>query len=78
MPTEYHEQQEYFNQIPTHRLHQYAEKWVIARNGEIVASDQDLNTMTGKYFRDAGDVAVYITRIGGEPEDFIGSPIEED
>jgi hypothetical protein len=75
---EYSEQKEAFEAIPAHRLSRYADMWVIARNGEIVASNSDLNKMTAQYFRRAGDIAVYITRIGGEPEDYIDSPIEED
>jgi hypothetical protein len=75
---EYEEQKEAFEIIPVATLNRYAGLWVIARNGEIVASDSDLNKMTAQYFRRAGDIAVYITRIGGESEDYIGSPIEED
>jgi hypothetical protein len=76
---EYNAQKAAFEAIPASKLSRYADMWVISLNGEIVANNMDLNRMTAQYFRRAGDIAVYITRIGGaHEEDYIDSPIEED
>ena len=72
---EYQEQKEAFEKIPPLLLRQYLGQFVIAYNGRILDSDNDLTTLTRRFFsgRDR-DTPVYIAPVGIEEEESIDTP----
>lgn len=63
-----------FDLIPPNQLTQYEGVFVASRNGQIVDSDAALERLTERFFNRFGDVPVYMTRIGSEPEIQIDTP----
>ena len=61
---EFEEQKAAFKNIPSECFEPYRGRFVATRNGEIVDSDDDLTALTRRFFREHGDVPVYITRVG--------------
>lgn len=65
----FREQREAFLAIPPLLLAPYQGQFVVSRNGEILDSDNDLPTLTKRFFGQRGDIQVYITQV---------EPIEEE
>lgn len=63
-----------FDMIPRGQLTQYEGRFVASRGGQIVDSDTALERLTERFFGRFGDVPVYMTRIGQEPDIRIDTP----
>ena len=61
---EFQEQKEAFNRIPPSALLEYRGRFIASRNGQIVDSDSNLAALTRRFFREHGDVPVFITKVG--------------
>jgi hypothetical protein len=72
---EFQRQKEAFNNIPPAILEPYQGRFVAVRNGEIVDSDIDLATLTGRFFHQYGDVPVFITKVGESIQVTIHTPL---
>ena len=62
--TEFDQQKQAFQRIPVEELERYKNQFVVSLNGRVVDHDEDLSTLTNRFFAGSGDIAVYITRIG--------------
>ena len=71
---EFQEQKEAFNRIPPSALVEYRGRFIASRNGEIVDSDSNLAALTRRFFREHGDVAVFVTRVGEPIQVTIATP----
>jgi hypothetical protein len=74
---EFNEQKRLFETIPPLLLEQYRGQFVASRDGMVVDSDDDFVTLTHRFFQDAGDVPVYITKIGHDDGIFIETPFSD-
>lgn len=66
-----------FGMIPKDRLTQYEGMFVASKDGNVVDSDANLEALTDRFFTKFGDVPVYMTRIGREPEVRVDTPFFE-
>lgn len=72
---EYQEQKEAFEKIPPLLLREYLGQFVIVHNGKILDSDNDLTTLTRRFFIGRNrDKPVYIAPVGIEEEESIETP----
>jgi hypothetical protein len=71
---EFWQQKQAFLALPSAMLAAYTGEFVIVRNGQILDHDRSLPALTSRFFRQVGDMAVYISRIGGESELRIDTP----
>jgi len=71
---EFQEQKEAFQQIPPLLLEQYRGQFVASRNGNIVDSDSDLDSLVSRFFTRHGDVPVYVTKVGSPIREFFDTP----
>jgi hypothetical protein len=68
----FYEQKAAFLSIRPLFLSQYGDKYVASMNGEIIDSDNDLATLSSRFFQQHGDVPVYITKVGSiQPESVV-------
>jgi hypothetical protein len=74
---EFEEQKRLFQRNLPLLLEQYRGQFVASRNGDIVDSDEDFVTLTHRFFQNAGDVPVYITKIGEDEGIFIETPFSD-
>lgn len=72
---EFDRQKEAFSGISPELLEPHKGRFVASRNGEIVDSDDDLTVLTGRFFREHGDVPVYITKVGEPIQATIKTPL---
>ncbi len=63
----FEKQKRAFQAISPKALSAYDGRFVVARNGRVVDSDENLSTLTRRFFGRHGDVDVYVTRIGKRP-----------
>lgn len=68
---EFEEQRKSFEKIPPLFLEPYKGLFVISRNGEILDADEDLDTLTSRFFSEHGDVPIYVDKIGGQLREVI-------
>lgn len=71
---EFREQEEAFRQIPPLFLEQYRGQFVASRNGRILDSDEDLASLSRRFFETHGDVPVFMTKIGEDFDVVIDTP----
>lgn len=71
---EFWNQKQAFLALPPAVLRPYVDQFVIAHNGQILDHDPNLQVLTSRFFRQVGDLPVYITRIGGDLEVRIDTP----
>lgn len=68
------EQKSLFNQIAPNVIAGYTGRFVASRNGQILDSDMDLDSLVERFFTRYGERPAYITKVGGKIEEFIDSP----
>lgn len=73
----FNEQKRFFEAIPPLLLEEYRGRFVASRNGEIVDSDDDFVNLTHRFFQNAGNVPVYMTKIGEDEGIFIETPFSD-
>lgn len=71
---EFREQKEAFQRIPPLLLEEYRGRYVISHDGSILDADEDLDTLTSRFFAEHGDMPVFLTKVGGEVREFIDTP----
>jgi len=71
---EFEEQKEAFENIPPLLLEQYRGQFVVAHGGEILDHDSDFAVLTRRFFKQHGDMPVYMTQIGDEAGESIDTP----
>lgn len=74
---EFNEQKKLFETIPPLLLEEYRGQFIASRDGRIVDSDDDFVNLTHRFFQNAGDVPVYITKIGEDEGIFIETPFSD-
>lgn len=74
---EFQEQKRMFNEIPPLLLEQYRGMFVASRNGIIVDTDTDFADLTNRFFRNFGDVPVYMAKVGYDEDVFIETPFDD-
>lgn len=72
---EFQQQKDAFLDIPPQNLAQYQDQYVVSHNGEILDHDQDLPTLTARFFTAHGDIPVYISKVGQEEDQWIVTPL---
>lgn len=65
--TGFEEQKRAFEAISAKVLAAYSGRFVVSRNGKIVDSDENLSTLTRRFFHRHRSARVYITRVGDHP-----------
>jgi hypothetical protein len=73
----FNEQKKLFEAIPPLLLEQYRGQFVASRDGQIVDSDEDFVNLTYRFFQNAGDVPVYMTKIGEDEGVFVETPFSD-
>lgn len=58
-----------FQTIPPNILARHVGNFVAVRAGQILDADPDLPTLMTRFFRNYGEGAVYITRVGDDQDD---------
>lgn len=71
---EFYEQKEAYLAIPPLILAPYKGQYVVVHNGEILDSDSDLPTLTGRFFAEHEDMPIYVTKVGEEIAATIDTP----
>ena len=71
---EFEEQERLFEQIPPLLLEPYRGQFVASMDGQIVDSDEDLATLSRRFFETHGDMAVFMTKVGEEFDVVIDTP----
>ncbi len=71
---EFEEQKKLFEQIPPLLLEPYRGQFVVSKDGQVVASDEDFQKLAVRFFTAFGDVPAYITKIGEDSGIFIDTP----
>lgn len=74
---EFQQQKDAFGDISPIILAQFHGHFIVSHNGEILDHDQDLPTLTARFFSQHGDMPVFITKIGEELEDRFDTPFFE-
>ena len=59
----FEQQKAAFGRIPPLLLEPYRGLWVVSVDGRILDSDQDLQTLSKRFFDANGDIDVYITKV---------------
>lgn len=72
--SEYERQKSAFNQIPPLFLSQYNGKYVVSHDGVIMDSDEDLYSLTNRFFSAHNNMKVYISFVGSNHERRIRTP----